>query len=80
MSSKEEILLGLSVIDYSNGSILDKTRGGNLWEFGKDMDGYEAYIKLKVAEIDNAQIAKCISFHISKFPMTYPFKDKLNKS
>ena len=71
----EEILLGLSVVDYCKGPIEDKDRGGELWEFGKNMDGYEVYIKLKVVDTASIKISRCISFHISKYPMKYPFKD-----
>lgn len=70
----EEILLGLSVVDYCKGPVHDKDKPGELWEFGKDMDGQEVYIKLKVVKDKN--IAKCISFHIAKYPMKYPFKPK----
>ncbi|MCZ6803628.1 MAG: toxin [Proteobacteria bacterium] len=68
----EEILLGLSVADYCKGPIPDKDKPGELWEFGKDMDGEEVYIKLKVVKALN--LAKCISFHIAKYPMQYPLK------
>lgn len=68
----EEILLGLSVADYCNGPKPDKDRHGELWEFGKDIDGHEVYIKLKVV-IDKT-LAKCISFHIAKYPMKFPYK------
>lgn len=68
----EEILLGLSVADYCKGPIQDKSKPGNLWEFGKDIDGEEVYIKLKV--VKDISLAKCISFHIAKYPLRYPFK------
>ena len=68
----EEILLGLSVADYCKGPIPDKDKAGELWEFGRDMDGEEVYIKLKV--VKELNLAKCISFHIAKYPMKYPLK------
>lgn len=46
----EEILLGLSVVDYCKGPIPDKGMPGELWEFGKDMDGQEVLKKLKVVK------------------------------
>lgn len=67
-------MLGLSVADYSAGPKPDRDRGGDIWEFGKDIDGYEVYIKLKVASVDDAMIAKCISFHIAQYPLKYPHK------
>lgn len=68
----EEIFLGLSVADFCKGPIADRDKPGELWEFGKDMDGEEVYIKLKV--VKELNLAKCISFHIAKHPMRYPFK------
>lgn len=68
----EEILLGLSVADYCKGPIQDDSKPGELWEFGKDMDGQEVYIKLKV--VKELNLAKCISFHVAKYPMQYPLK------
>jgi hypothetical protein len=68
----EEILLGLSVADFCNGPIQDKSRPGELWEFGKDIDGEDVYIKLKV--VKDVNLAKCISFHIAKYPLRYPLK------
>jgi hypothetical protein len=68
----EEILLGLSVNDYCKGPIADDSKPGELWEFGKNIDGEEVYIKLKV--VKELNLAKCISFHIAKYPMRYSFK------
>lgn len=68
----EEILLGLSVTDYCKGPIPDKGKPGELWEFGKDLDGYEVYIKLKV--VKDINLAKCLSFHIAKHAIKYPYK------
>jgi len=70
---KEE-LLNLSVTDYCNGPKKDKDRDGVIWEFGKTINGHEIYIKLKVAEVDNGKIAKCISFHLAEFTLSYPLK------
>lgn len=68
----ETILLGLSVADFCRGPIPDDSKPGELWEFGKDIDGHEVYIKIKV--VKEVNIAKCISFHIPKYPLKYPFK------
>lgn len=72
MKNLEEILLGLSVVDYCKGPLLDRDKPGELWEFGKEVNGEEVYIKLKV--VKELNLAKCISFHIAKHPMRYPFK------
>ena len=75
----EEILMGLSVTDFCRGPLPDNSRPGELWEFGKNFDGYEVYIKLKVVEAGSASIAKCISFHISTHPLKYRFKGNPQK-
>ncbi|MEE9303355.1 MAG: hypothetical protein V3U84_06180 [Thiotrichaceae bacterium] len=70
----EEILLELSVTDYCQGPKPDRDRPGQLWVFGCEIQGYEVYIKLKVAKVRQKQIAKCISFHIAKHPLEYPHR------
>lgn len=70
----EEILLGLSVTDYCQGPEQDRDRPGNLWIFGREIEGHEVYIKLKVAQVGDKQIAKCISFHIARYPLKYPHR------
>jgi hypothetical protein len=70
----EEILLGLSVADFCAGPKQDRDRPGEIWEFGKNLDGNEVYIKLKVANVGGVKIAKCISFHIATYPLTCPYK------
>jgi hypothetical protein len=70
----EEILLGLSVTDYCQGPEPDRDRPGNLWIFGREIEGHEVYIKLKVARAGDRQIAKCISFHIARHPLEYPHR------
>ena len=68
----EEILLTLSVDNYSSGPEIDRGKGGDIWVFGKNIRSYEIYIKLKVADVAGTRIARCISFHIAKYPMEYP--------
>jgi hypothetical protein len=70
----EEILLSLSVADYCRGPEADRDREGQLWIFGKRLRGHEIYIKLKVAMVAGKKIAKCISFHVAKYPLSYPCK------
>ena len=41
-------ILGLSVTDYSSGPVPDRDRPGELWIFGKEINGHEIYIKLKM--------------------------------
>ena len=70
----EEILLALSVENYSSGLEEDRGRSGQIWVFGKEVRGYEIYIKLKVADVSGRKIAKCISFHIASYSIEYPYK------
>ena len=67
----EESLLSLSVGDYCEGPHLDHSGIGEVWIFGKILKGIEVYIKLKIID---PEAVKCISFHISKCPLSYPFK------
>ena len=71
---KHEIL-NLSVSDYCAGPKPDKDRPGVIWEFGKNISGYDIYIKLKIAETGSVRIAKCISFHIDERQLEFPPDD-----
>ncbi len=70
---KEEIL-DLSVANYCDGPKPDKDRPGEIWEFGKKMDGDQIYIKLKIAQVGSEKLAKCISFHKAQFPLNFPLR------
>ncbi|GMT39897.1 MAG: hypothetical protein IEMM0001_0632 [bacterium] len=70
----EEILLDLTVLDYCKGPKDDRDQPGEIWEFGKNVKDEDIYIKLKVAEVNGKKIAKCISFHIAKYKLQYPYK------
>lgn len=73
-SNLEELLLSLSVADYCKGPKEDRDRSGHIWVFGKQIGQQEIYIKLKVAEVKGASMAKCISFHVAEFEMKYPYR------
>lgn len=70
---KDEILT-LSTTDYCSGPKPDKDMQGEIWEFGRRIGGKDIYIKLKIAQVGNDKIAKCISFHKAEFPLSYPLK------
>lgn len=70
----EEILLGLTVLDYCKGPDADRDQPGELWVFGKNVKGEAIYIKLKVADVKGNKIAKCISFHIAEYELKFPYK------
>ncbi len=72
--NRRQEILGLSVQDYCSGPEPDNDRPGELWVFGRIMDGREVYIKLKIAEVNGEKVAKCLSFHSAEYSMTYPFK------
>ena len=62
--AKNEIL-GLVVGDYYKGpkQDLDPNRPGDIWEFKKNVDGIQFYVKLKIVQENGGDILKCIGFH-----------------
>lgn len=67
------VVKSIEVSDYSQGPIKDALNGfGEMWVFGKDVDGHEIYIKITLGHAGAKTI--CISFHIAEYPMRYPFK------
>ncbi len=72
---RDEIILAISLADYASGPNPDQYTPGYYWVFGKEMNGTEIYIKLKLVTFKNGnEKAVCISFHPSEFPMNYPFR------
>ena len=70
--AKEEIL-GLTYQDYYRGPIPDTgTKGGEYWEFGKNICGEQVFIKLKADS--KHDVAICFSFHIPDKTIEYPYK------
>jgi len=74
--AKKEVI-ELSVRDYCEGPIGDDNpqERGNVYIFGKDIDGDEAYIKLKIGYTGEQRIAKCLSFHRAEKRLKYPFAE-----
>jgi len=68
------VILGLSVADYCAGPKQDESRPGEVWFFGKEINGHEVYIKLKIATAGSVKIAKCISFHKADYALRYPLR------
>lgn len=68
MDAKNEIL-GLVVSDYYKGSKqdLDPNRPGDIWEFKKNVDGIQFYVKVKIVQEDGEDILKCLGFHEDDF-------------
>jgi hypothetical protein len=71
---RDEIVKNLSVNDYSEGPKPEDFFGGDseMYVFGKTVKKQEIYIKVTLGQPNNSVI--CISFHISEYPMDYPFK------
>lgn len=70
----EEVVYELTYVDYTAGPEEDiDYPNHSIWTFGYDINGTEVYIKLS----DNFKFgkAKCLSFHISEYPMAYPYKN-----
>lgn len=66
------VVRSIEVEDYSEGPIKDELNGfGEMWVFGKDVEGQEIYIKITLGRPGSKTI--CISFHIAEYPMQYPF-------
>jgi hypothetical protein len=45
-----------------------------MWEFGKQVNDEEVYIKITLGRTSSSAI--CISFHIAERPIQYPFKEE----
>jgi hypothetical protein len=67
-------ILSLTILNYSTGPEQDYGRPGLIWTFGKNIMQHEIYIKLKIAQIGNERIAKCISFHKANRRIDYPLR------
>jgi hypothetical protein len=68
-----KIIDSLKSIDYSEGPNIDKMGiESDLWIFGKIIKNREVYIKITMGTPNDNVI--CISFHLSEYPMRYPFK------
>ena len=75
-SRRREILLGLAPEDYVAGPKPDDTDDTkDVWEFGRNVDGDDVYIKLRVVEDPKKRgihHALVWSFHRAEFPLKYP--------
>ena len=75
---RREILLGLTPDDYYAGPKPDDTDDKKeVWEFGRNVEGTEAYIKLRVVQDPRKKgvhHATVWSFHPAEHPMKYPLR------
>lgn len=71
---REDILMKLTVEDYSEGPIEDKMNGWtDMWVFGKGVKKVEIYIKITLG-FKGVPGCICVSFHAAEHPMVYPLK------
>ena len=68
-----DVMLSLSYHDYSLGPVCDRDIPGQLWIFGKLINGIEIYIKTKLVEIGDLRVVRIISFHPAEQPLQYPY-------
>ena len=68
VDAKNEIL-GLVVGDYYKGPKrdFDPNRPGDIWEFKKNIDGMQFYVKVKIVQENGEDILKCLAFHEDDF-------------
>lgn len=59
----------LVVGDYYKGpkNDLDPNRPGDIWEFKKNIDGIQFYVKIKIVQENGQDVLKCIGFHKDDF-------------
>jgi len=74
-----DAILGLSVVDYCAGPLQDRDMPGDLWVFGKVIEGREIYIKLKLARIGPVKRVRIVSFHPAKESLCYPYRSEEEK-
>lgn len=79
LADVREAILGLSVADYCAGPLHDRDAPGNLWVFGKVIQGKEVYIKLKLAKVGPVKRVRIVSFHFPEEPLSHPYGPEQEK-
>jgi hypothetical protein len=46
---------------------LDPNKSGDIWEFKKDVDGTQFYVKVKITQENGENVLKCLGFHEDDF-------------
>ncbi|MEN6435892.1 MAG: hypothetical protein ABFD58_08755 [Anaerolineaceae bacterium] len=76
----KEVINQLTIEDYCEGPSQDPKYNLQSWIFGKAINNREVYIKLQKSHFndpgDEIETLYCISFHFSKEPLNYPYKNK----
>ncbi len=68
MDAKDE-MLGLVVADYYKGpkKDFDSSKPGDIWEFKKQIEDVQFYVKVKIVLENDEEILKCLGFHEDEF-------------
>lgn len=68
IDAKSEIY-SMVVGDYYKGpkKDFDSNKSGDIWEFKKNIDGIQFYIKVKIVNQNGEDIVKCLGFHEDDF-------------
>ncbi len=74
--NRDEIILLLELEDYCKGPLPDQLHPGEIyWEFGREINGIEVYIKLQIVTLESGNDwAFCLSFHPAEHPLKFPFR------
>ena len=78
VTEAKQVLAGLTPGNYSHGPETDYDRSSeDVWFFGADVEGREAYIKLKLVQDPRkrtVQWAKVLAFHPGERAIAYPLR------
>ncbi|MDD1779279.1 MAG: toxin [Candidatus Helarchaeota archaeon] len=74
--NRDEIILLLELEDYCKGPLPDQLHSGEIyWEFGREINGIEVYIKLQIVTLGSGHDwAFCLSFHPAEHPLKFRFR------
>ncbi len=72
---REDVILALTLADYSSGPHKDTYKPGAYWIFGTTVEEKEVYIKIKIFTDDfGNDRGVCFSFHPPERKMDFPFR------
>ena len=74
-NERKDIVMQLKSEDYYRGPLQSSESPiwRDYWEFGKIVKGQEVYIKISIGERNKSTL--CISFHIARHKIEYPYKN-----
>ncbi len=68
------VLSELSLEDYCSGPSPDHQVAGEVWVFGKIIQGLPVYIKFKLNDSRDAAGVRVLSFHVAEESLNHPFR------